>query len=211
MRKRLVLMGNRTGHIIPWPKKKFFKTPRDWQKPYATVGHAISDLPPAGFDANNASRGITCHVAMKHKPHLVERYKLIGEGSRLNTDELPKHLRKGYRTNNVKNYSHVYRRLDRNKPASTMVPGHNAFPVHPRLDRSLTVREAARIQTLPDELEPKGPRQEQCIQVGNAFSRPPCGASSQLHKKAEKTTEAPARCQNLHTIQYSKHHRETSF
>ena len=50
-----------------------------------------------------------------------------------------------------------------------MVPGHNAFPIHPWLDRTLTVREAARIQTFPDELEFIGPRQEQCIQVGNGF------------------------------------------
>ena len=191
MRRRLVLIGNRTGHIIPWPKKKFFKTPRDWQKPYATVGHAISDLPHAEFDAESPDRRITCHVAMKHKPHLVERYKLIGEGSRLNTDELPKHLRKGYRTDDVRNYSHVYRRLDRNKPATTMVPGHNAFPVHPWLDRSLTVREAARIQTLPDELEIRGPRQEQCIQVGNAF--PPLLAEllANCIKKAEKNNWRP--------------------
>ena len=25
LRKRLVIIGNRTGHIIPWPKRKFFK------------------------------------------------------------------------------------------------------------------------------------------------------------------------------------------
>ena len=191
LRKRLVLIGNRTGHIIPWPKKKFFKTPRDWQKPYATVGHAISDLPHAEFDAKSPNHSITCHVAMRHKPHLVERYNLIGEGSRLNTDDLPKRLRRGYRTDNVRNYSHVYRRLDRNKPASTMVPGHNAFPVHPWLDRSLTVREAARIQTLPDELEPKGPRQEQCIQVGNAFPALLAELLANCIKKAEKNNWRP--------------------
>ena len=33
LRKRLVIIGNRTGHIIPWPKRKFFKDPEDWQKP----------------------------------------------------------------------------------------------------------------------------------------------------------------------------------
>jgi DNA (cytosine-5)-methyltransferase 1 len=51
----------------------------------------------------------------------------------------------------------------------TMVPGHNAFPIHPWLDRALTVREAARIQTFPDEMEFLGSRQNQCIEVGNAF------------------------------------------
>ena len=83
--------------------------------------------------------------------------------------KLPDNLKSGYRTNEVKNYSHVYKRLHRNKPAHTMVPGHNAFPVHPVLNRTLTVREAARIQTFPDEIIFQGNRQEQCIQVGNAF------------------------------------------
>ena len=49
-----------------------------------------------------------------------------------------------------------------------MVPGHNAFPLHPTENRSLTVREAARIQTFPDDVVFCGTRQDQCIQVGNA-------------------------------------------
>ena len=51
-----------------------------------------------------------------------------------------------------------------------MVPGHNAFPLHPTLDRALTVREAARLQTFPDKITFEGTRQEQCILVGNAVS-----------------------------------------
>ena len=164
LRKRLVVIGNRTGHIIPWPKRKFFKDPEDWQKPFRTVGEVITDL-----SLKSSYENQTCHIPMKHKPLLVERYKYIEEGSRLDIDKLPKHLKKGYRTDKVKNYSHIFKRLHRNKPSLTMVPGHNAFPIHPWLNRSLTVREAARIQTFPDELEFKGSRQEQCIQVGNAF------------------------------------------
>ena len=180
-RKRLVVIGNRTGHIIPWPKRKFFKDPEDWQKPFRTVGEVITDL-----SLKSSYENQTCHIPMKHKPLLVERYKYIEEGSRLDIDKLPKHLKKGYRTDKVKNYSHIFKRLHRNKPSLTMVPGHNAFPIHPWLNRSLTVREAARIQTFPDELEFKGSRQEQCIQVGNAF--PPLLAESIANniQKAEK-------------------------
>ncbi len=163
-RRRFVLIANRTGHIIPWPKKKFFETPTEWQKPFRTVDEAISDLAdPRSYDR------YTCHVPMNHKPLQVERLKLIPEGGRLDVTALPAELRKGYRTEEIKNFSHVFKRLDRQKPSFTLVPGHNAFPIHPWLDRALTVREAARLQTFPDDIEFKGAREDQGIQVGNAF------------------------------------------
>ena len=188
LRKRLVIVGNKTGHVIPWPKKKFFSEPKDWQDPFCTIGQVISDLAE-----NSSYTKKTCHVPMSHKPLLVERYKTIPEGGKLNLETLPEELKKGYRTSSVKNYSHIYKRLDRNKPANTMVPGHNAFPIHPWLNRSLTVREAARIQTFPDEVEFLGPRQEQCIQVGNAF--PPLLAEILANsiRKAEKNNWTPGK------------------
>lgn len=163
-RRRFVLIANRTGHVIPWPKRKFFESPEDWQKPYRTVGEAISDLADDGSYSSH-----TNHVPMNHKPLQVERYKRIPEGGKLDVDALPADLQKGYRTDVVKNFSHVFKRLHRNKPSLTLVPGHNAFPIHPWLNRALTVREAARLQTFPDEVELKGSREAQCIQVGNAF------------------------------------------
>lgn len=163
-RRRFLLIANRTGHIIPWPKRKFFETPHDWQKPFRTVGEVISDL------AEESSHSIhTCHVPMNHRPLHVERYRRIKEGEKLDVDALPKHLQRGYRTEQIRNFSHVFRRLHRDLPSLTLVPGHNAFPVHPWLDRSLTVREAARLQTFPDDVRFVGARQDQCIQVGNAF------------------------------------------
>jgi len=164
LRKRLLIIGNRTGNIIPWPKKKFFVNPKDWQDNYRTVGEVIFDL----MDEDSYKR-YPNHVPMKHKPLLVERFKYIKEGNKLDVDNLPEHLKRGYRTDDVKNYSHVNKRLHSEKPSFTIVPGHNALPLHPILDRALTVREAARIQTFTDDIEFKGTRQEQCIQVGNAF------------------------------------------
>lgn len=155
LRNRLLVIGNRTGHIVPWPKKKFFAEPQDWQKPFRTVSEVISDL----AEEDSYSQ-YSCHVPMKHKPLVVERYKYIPEGGRLKVEKLPEALQKGYRTDKIRNYSHIYKRLHRDRPSITMVPGHNAFPIHPWLNRALTVREAARIQTFPDEIQFEGTRQE---------------------------------------------------
>ena len=109
---------------------------------------------------------------MNHNEIVRKRISCIKEGEGIPDEGLPKDVSQGsrsdYKNNNIKNFSHVYRRLSRYKPATTMVPGHNAFPLHPTENRSLTVREAARIQTFPDDVIFMGSRQEQCIQVGNA-------------------------------------------
>jgi DNA (cytosine-5)-methyltransferase 1 len=163
LRERLFLVAVKPGISWDWPPAKFFAEPKSWQRPYATVGDVISDLADVTTYDSDSS-----HLPMAHKELVVERYKLIPEGGRLPERDLPDHLRKGYRSDNVRNFSHVYRRLSRHRPASTMVPGHNAFPVHPTLPRTLTVREAARIQTFPDSMRFVGTRQQQCMLVGNA-------------------------------------------
>ncbi len=73
-----------------------------------------------------------------------------------------------------KNFGNTYTRLHRKEVSSTIVPGNNALPVHPVLNRSLTPREAARIQTFPDDFIFRGDRRSQCILVGNAVSALAC-------------------------------------
>jgi DNA (cytosine-5)-methyltransferase 1 len=66
-----------------------------------------------------------------------------------------------------------YRRLHRDL-ARTIVAGHRALPVHPVLHRTISVREAARIQGFPDRHVFAGTRSRQPLQVANAVP-PPMG------------------------------------
>lgn len=164
-RKRFLFIGNKTGHIIPWPKPKYFEKPRDWQLPYRTVGEVITDL-----SDNESIKYFHNHQPMNHSKEIKDRYSYVEEGKKMDVEKLPERLKYAkYTGQKIKNFSHVYRRLSRTEPSITLVPGHNAFPIHPTLNRLITTREAARIQTFPDDLVFMGSSKEQCIQVGNAF------------------------------------------
>lgn len=154
-RERVFILGNRLNQPVSFPAPTHSGVPTDGLKPWVGSWDSIKDLvkheEDPGFN----------HVSLKHTEKNIERYKLIPEGGRLPEDALPPEL---YR----KNFGNTFKRLDRNKPALTMVPGNDAFPIHPILNRSLTVREAARIQTFPDNIIFKGNRRQQGHQVGNA-------------------------------------------
>lgn len=168
-RKRFIFLANRTGNIIPWPKPKFYAKPEDWEKPYRSINQVIT-----GLETDKSQTKFKNHTPMNHSPEVVERFSYITEGCKINPDDLPEHLKYSRTGKLIKSFSKVLFRLDRNQPSHTLVPGHSAFPIHPSLDRQLTVREAARIQTFPDSIEFLGNHGQQCKQVGNAF--PPMAA-----------------------------------
>ena len=111
------------------------------------------------------------HVARNHNEKDIERYKLLakikGELKDLQTirPELihhdPKHFKNRY---TVQKYD---------KPGRTVVShlykDGNLF-IHPdhKQHRTFTVREAARVQSFPDDFQFIGPRTQQYKQVGNA-------------------------------------------
>lgn len=155
IRERVIILGNRLGLPVSFPPPDHSEDGAGGLAPWTTCGDAISDLAAIGDDvAFN-------HVALKHTPTNIARYRMIPEGGRMPESELPAEI---YR----KNFGNTFKRLHHAKPALTMVPGNDAFPIHPTLDRSLTVREAARIQTFPDSMVFCGNRRQQGHQVGNA-------------------------------------------
>ena len=161
-RKRFILLANKIGVKIPWPKAKFHKDPKSWQKKYRSVGESI-------FDLDNKEKSFFNHEPMNHSETVSERFSFIKEGKKIDPDDLPNHLKYSRSGKLIKSFSKVFFRLNRELPSPTLVPGHSAFPIHPWLNRQITTREAARLQTFPDAYRFFGTKESQNKQVGNAF------------------------------------------
>lgn len=102
---------------------------------------------------------------MNHSPKTIERFKYIPEGDSIanHIEELPNNLKisKFYSRGSTM-------RLAGNEPSPTLVPGHSNFPVHPKENRSITVREAAAITGFPNNYKFFGTHSKRCEHVGNA-------------------------------------------
>lgn len=151
-----------------------------WQKP--TVYN------PKWFNDKNL-KGVCNHVSRGHMESDLHRYffaacfaKVQKRSPKLEDFPhalLPNHenVKEGIED---KKFADRFRVQLRNKPAKTVTShiskdGHYYIHPDPTQCRSLTVREAARIQTFPDNYYFCGPRTSQFIQVGNAV--PPLLAS----------------------------------
>ncbi|WP_374761754.1 DNA cytosine methyltransferase [Tepidiforma sp.] len=69
-------------------------------------------------------------------------------------------------------YYDVYGRMDFNRPSNTLTTGCTNVTkgrfAHPTLDRAITLREAARLQTFPDSYLFHGGYEQISAQIGNA-------------------------------------------
>ena len=72
----------------------------------------------------------------------------------------------------VAGHRNVYGRLDWDEPAGTITTKCNSFTrgkfAHPEENRNITMREAARLQSFPDDFVFEGSKVDVAHQVGNA-------------------------------------------
>lgn len=113
---------------------------------------------------------MTNHSCNGLGPVNLERLKYIPQGGSwrdIPHDMLPTGLKRARRSDHTKRYG----RLSPDALCSTILtkcdPHWGSF-FHPTQDRVLSVREAARIQSFPDDYRFLGSLQEQYEQVGNA-------------------------------------------
>ena len=173
-RRRAFFVGTLGNEKLSFPKPKNNKV---------TVKEAIYDLPfissgegtqestykelaRSSFQKKlrNGSKVLHNHVATNHSKIALERLNLIPKGK--GKEVLPQE----HRTKSI--YSGTWTRLKEDDIAATITtrfdtPSSGLF-THPILNRCLTVREAARIQSFPDSFVFYGSKTNQMKQVGNA-------------------------------------------
>jgi len=194
-RKRVILVGNRVGN------PNFFPLPRKWN-PNVKVSEILNDLPfiKAGegtinpikleeysgtylYNAGirNSNNTTTYHIARSHIQRDLEIYRIVVEkwnkyNQRLKYDDLPEEL-KTHR--NRTSFIDRFKVVAADLPDSHTIVAHIAKDghhyIHPDIDqnRSLSVREAARLQTFPDDyffegVKEKIGRTAAFNQIGNA-------------------------------------------
>jgi len=112
-----------------------------------------------------ASSRVLNHNTTKNTDIVLERYKHIKQGE--NWESIPDYLLKGYKDKN-RCHSGIYRRLKEDEPSPTISNVRKSMFIHPRQNRGLSVREAARLQSFPDWYEFNGIRDSQYQQVADA-------------------------------------------
>lgn len=106
------------------------------------------------------------HIVTDTTCDAMERFKNIKQGQ--NFHSLPKEMQTNTYTDPTRTQNTIYLRLDYNKPSGTVVNVRKSMWIHPKLNRAISVREAARLQTFPDSFRFYGSKDKQYQQVGNA-------------------------------------------
>ena len=190
-RERVVLVGFRKDLEV----EPCFPIP--FQHKYITVDEAIGDLPQIEAGQGSEVQEYRCeaqneyqrlmrtgssyvlnHIAMRHTPRLVERFKAIKPGQSL-VDVWETHgsVKRGAPSekSDIK-FSQNNQRLHGDQPAPTIAASFQSNFIHPHLNRNFTAREGARLQSFPDDFVFEGMRTKmswekglsQYQQIGNA-------------------------------------------
>ena len=144
--------------------------------PFLESGASIDELPyrceartELARDLRGEKRSVTGNLVTKNSEDVLRRYPYVPPGG--NWEDIPTRLMKNY-GDVMKCHTGIYRRLRGTEPSVVIGNFRKNMLIHPEQDRGLSVREAARIQCVPDEFEFCGSIGFQQQQVGNLVPPP---------------------------------------
>lgn len=176
-RNRCFIVGNRVGVDFKFPASMGTKV---------TVKDAIDDLPilKSGDNIDRApyrqsfdkcsdyarlmrthSSESTQNKVSLNNELVLKRYSYIKQGG--NWKQIPEELMANYE-DKTRCHSGIYKRLHENEPSVVISNYRKNMLIHPTQDRGLSVREAARLQSFPDDFYFEGPLSHIQQQIGNA-------------------------------------------
>ncbi|NLI08799.1 MAG: DNA cytosine methyltransferase [Thermotogaceae bacterium] len=138
-RSRAIFIGNR------FSKNNYYPKPTRSADQYEPIESAIKDLESLDRDLS------INHDWTKHSKQMEERISRVAPGESL-----------------YKSFKDAWKRQRKGMPSMTIKENHGGTHIHYKLNRCLSVREMARIQTFPDEFFFEGTTKEGFKQVGNA-------------------------------------------
>lgn len=150
LRKRAIFIGSKIGKIDlpePFVKVEDYKTVRE-------AFEGLNDSIPNQLDYS------------KPKADTLQRMETIPPGG--NWKDIPEHLQTQKMKVGSGPQSSVYRRLEWDKPSITIINPRKSNITHPSLNRSLTIRECARLFGLKDDFVFKGKLNSMQQQIANA-------------------------------------------
>lgn len=162
-RKRVFIIGERTDNLFS--KFSFPEGNKHDPKARSTVSESIHDL------MKSTEKDVPNHTASRMSALNLERIRSIKEGE--GRESLPEHLQLDcHRNNPAHRHFDVYGRMAWGKPSPTITTKFDNFSRgrfgHPELDRTITLREGARLQSFEDSFVFHGNRGQIAFQIGNA-------------------------------------------
>ena len=180
-RERFIIVGMTNNYPVEYKSPKGLYNSSN----YRTVRDAIADLQEIepsltvnqdfielemhheahGLEKELRGQRLYNHIITATRETALSRFRTLKEGE--NFHNLPVTMKSTYsqaeRTQNT-----IYMRLKYDEPCGTVVNVRKSMWIHPILDRAISIREAARLQTFPDSFIFEGTKDSQYQQIGNA-------------------------------------------
>lgn len=189
-RRRLVLFAGH-GFEIPLPSPTHSRTGGNGLRPWRTVKDAIGHMGPAmtsvEAEIKGGTQGLNWHLVRTLSPENKARLKAAKPGAAWRA--IPESLRPQCHKDGYDGFSNVYGRMRWDEPSPTITAGCTTLSKgrfgHPSQNRTISVREAALLQTFPETFKFPTPYMEKVCQIiGNAL---PCLFAEVLAKQVAST------------------------